>query len=322
MRDDAKIKWEEMESSVGSTINKYVKHYTTHKFGDTRDKYSSPYNAIQKKYRGKNVSELLDDIKLKSEYYKKIIHPTIGEEGNCTQVEYKVFMFFKVKKFEQFRPIILSLIHQKELEKIDHEKYELALKYIYNFFVCYIIIGEEKSNKLEDVVFKYAPLLENEYSDEKLQEFASSLKRKIPSLDWFTNAFKNIGWSNHHDLYKGEKCKNRVQIILEVIEKFKSQNELINEFTIEHMLPDSENIENAQIGNLIPLEEPLNRRCDTKPLSEKYDIYAESNYASARGVSARYVGKKFNASQRTEFLAKLIYNSILELNQFDFTIDT
>ena len=322
MRDDAKVKWEEMESSVGSTINKYVKHYTTHKFGDTRDKYSSPYNAIQKNYRGKNVSELLDDIKLKSEYYKKIIHPTIGEDGNCTQIEYKVFMFFKAKKFEQFRPIILSLIHQKELERIDSTKYELALKYIYNFFVCYTIIGEEKSNKLEDVVFTYAPLLENEYSDEKLQEFANSLKRKIPGLDWFTNAFKNIGWSNHHDLYKGEKCKNRVQIILEVIEKFKSQNDSNNEFTIEHMLPDSESIENAQIGNLIPLEGPLNRRCDTKPLSEKYSIYAESNFASARGVSTRYVGKVFNAAQRTEFLARLIYNNILELNQFDFTIDT
>lgn len=322
LRDDAKIKWEEMECAVGSTINKFVKHYTTHKFGDIRDKYGSPYHAIQKNYRGKNVSELLDDIKLKSEYYRKIISPTIGTEGNCNQLEFKIFTFFKTKKFEQFRPIILSLIHQKELEKIDNTKYEAALKYIYNFFVCYTIIGEEKSNKLEDLVYKYARLLENEYSDNLLQEFASNLKRKIPSLDWFTNAFKNIGWSNHHDLYKGEKCKNRVQIILEVIEKFKSQNDSINEFTIEHMLPDSESIDNSQIGNLIPLEESLNRRCDTKPLSEKYVIYSESNFASARGVSALYVDKEFKASQRTEFLARLIYNNILELNQLDFTIDT
>ena len=200
LRDDAKTKWEEMESVVGSTINKYVKHYTTHKFGDIRDKYSSPYHAIQKNYRGKNVAELLDDIKLKSEYYSKIIHPVIGHDGNCSPTEYKVFMFFKTKKFEQFRPIILSLIHQKEIEKIDNTKYELALKYIYNFFICYTIIGEEKSNKLEDVVFKYAPLLENEYSDETLQAFASSLKRKIPGLEWFTNAFRNIGWTKHFDL--------------------------------------------------------------------------------------------------------------------------
>lgn len=322
LRDDAKMKWEEMESTVGSTINRFVKHYSTHRYGDIRSKYSSPYQAIQKNSRGKNVKALLDDIKLKSEYYKKIIHPTIGDDGNCTSIEYNVFMFFKVKKFEQFRPIILSLIHQKELERISNAKYELILKYIYNFFVCYTIIGEEKSNKLEDVVFKYAPLLENEYSDRVLQEFASSLKRKIPNLEWFTNAFKNIGWSNHYDLYKGEKCKKRVQIILEVIEKFKSQNDLINEFTIEHMLPDSDNIENSQIGNLIPLEEQLNHRCDAKSLSEKYAIYSESNFVSARGVASQYAGKEFKAPQRTEFLAQLIYNNILELNQFDFNIDT
>lgn len=322
LRDDAKTKWEEMESVVGSTINKYVKHYTTHKFGDIRDKYSSPYHAIQKNYRGKNVAELLDDIKLKSEYYSKIIHPVIGHDGNCSPTEYKVFMFFKTKKFEQFRPIILSLIHQKEIEKIDNTKYELALKYIYNFFICYAIIGEEKSNKLEDVVFKYAPLLENEYSDETLQAFASSLKRKIPGLEWFTNAFRNIGWSKHFDLYKGEKCKNRVQIILEVIEMFVSQNNGINDFTIEHILPDSEGIENSQIGNLIPLEDSLNRRCGSKPLSDKYTIYKESCFTSARKITERYGRTDFNASQRTEFLAKLIYNNILEFNQFDFTVDT
>jgi len=322
LRDDAKAKWEEMESAVGSAMNRFIKHYTTHKYGVTRDKYSSPYQTIQKNNRGKNVAELLDDIKLKSEYYKKIIHPTIGEDGNCTQQEYSVFSFFKAKKFEQFRPIILSLIHQKELGKVDDTKYELSLKYIYNFFVCYTIIGEEKSNKLEDVVFKYARLLENEYSDAVLQEFASSLKRKIPSLEWFSNVFRNIGWSNHYDLYKGEKCKNRVKIILEVIEKFISQNESVREFTIEHILPDSESIDNAQVGNLIPLEESLNRRCDAKPLSEKYPIYESSNFASARGTATQYAGSEFNASSRTMYLAQLLYNNILELNQLDFSIDT
>ena len=26
---------------------------------------------------------------------------------------------------------------------------------------------------------------------------------KAPNLQWFKHTFKNIGWSNHHDLYKG-----------------------------------------------------------------------------------------------------------------------
>jgi predicted transcriptional regulator len=56
------------------------------------------------------------------------------------------------------------------------------------------IISEEKSNKLEDVVFKYARMLEDSYSDELLQEFSNNLKRKIPNYEWLLNAFKNIGW--------------------------------------------------------------------------------------------------------------------------------
>lgn len=320
-RDDAKTMWEDMERTVGSSMDKFIKHYATHRFGDTRDKYNSPYQAIQKATRGHNIGALFDDIKLKSEYYSRIIHPVPGDEGNCSAVEYTIFDFFRVKRFEQFRPILLSLIHQKELGKLSNEKYELILKYIYNFFVCYTIIGEEKSNKLEDVVFKYARMFENDYSDDLLQEFADNLKRKIPSYDWFINAFKNIGWSNHHDLYKGEKNKNRVQIILEVIEKFVSQSHQAHEFTLEHMLPDSEGIANAQIGNLIPLEESLNRRCATKPLEEKYNIYGESSFTSARNVASRYRGQDFDPGRRTTHLARLMYNNILELNQFDFSRD-
>lgn len=318
-RDDAKAMWEDMERTVGSSMDKFIKHYATHRFGDTRDKYNSPYQAIQKATRGQNVGSLFDDIKLKSEYYSRIIHPTSGPEGNCSAVEYSIFDFFRVKRFEQFRPILLSLIHQKELGKLSVEKYELTLKYIYNFFVCYTIIGEEKSNKLEDVVFKYARMFENDYSDDLLQEFADNLKRKIPGDDWFLNAFRNIGWSNHHDLYKGEKNKNRVQLIVEVIEKFVSQSHQTHQFTLEHMLPDSEGIANAQIGNLIPLEESLNRRCAAKTLEEKYDIYGESGFTSARNVAKRNKGKTFDPAKRTEFLAKLMYNNILELNQFDFS---
>ncbi|KIR03969.1 hypothetical protein P261_02784 [Lachnospiraceae bacterium TWA4] len=211
-RDDAKSQWEDMEKSISTAMNKFIKHYATHRFGDTKDKYNSPYEAIQKKTRGQNISALFDDIKLKSEYYLKIIKPSKGPGGNCTDIEYLVFNFFRVKRFEQFRPILLSLIHQYELQKISRENYEKILTYIYNFFVCYTIIGEEKSNKLEDVVFKYARLLEESYTDKLLFEFAKSIKDKMPGYDWFLNSFKNVGWSNHFDLYKGEKTRSEYKL--------------------------------------------------------------------------------------------------------------
>lgn len=320
-RDDAKMMWEDMERAVGSSMDKFIKHYATHRFGDTRDKYNSPYQAIQKAPHGQNIGELFDDIKLKSEYYSKIIHPDKGEDGNCDEIEYAIFDFFRTKRFEQFRPVLLSLIHQRSLGKLSSQKYELTLKYIYNFFVCYTIIGEEKSNKLEDVVFKYARMLEDSYSDELLQEFANNLKRKIPSYEWFLNAFKNVGWSNHYDLYKGEKNKTRVQIILEVIELFVSQAHNAHDFTVEHILPDSDGITNAQIGNLIPLEDALNRSCANKSLTDKCGFYEKSSFTSARGIATRFREKPFDPSKRTEYLAKLMYNNILELNQFDYSKD-
>ena len=320
-RDDARTMWEDMERTVGSSMDKFIKHYATHRFGDTRDKYNSPYQAIQKATHGQNIGELFDDIKLKSEYYSKIIHPDKGEDGNCDEIEYAIFDFFRTKRFEQFRPVLLSLIHQRSLGKLSSQKYELTLKYIYNFFVCYTIIGEEKSNKLEDVVFKYARMLEDSYSDELLQEFANNLKRKIPSYEWFLNAFKNVGWSNHYDLYKGEKNKTRVQIILEVIELFVSQAHNAHDFTVEHILPDSDGITNAQIGNLIPLEDALNRSCANKSLTDKCDFYEKSSFTSARGIATRFREKPFDPSKRTEYLAKLMYNNILELNQFDYSKD-
>lgn len=320
-RDDAKMMWEDMERTVGSSMDKFIKHYATHRFGDTRDKYNSPYQAIQKATHGQNIGELFDDIKLKSEYYSKIIHPDKGEDGNCDEIEYAIFDFFRTKRFEQFRPVLLSLIHQRSLGKLSSQMYELTLKYIYNFFVCYTIIGEEKSNKLEDVVFKYARMLEDSYSDELLQEFANNLKRKIPSYEWFLNAFKNVGWSNHYDLYKGEKNKTRVQIILEVIELFVSQAHNAHDFTVEHILPDSDGITNAQIGNLIPLEDALNRSCANKSLTDKCDFYEKSSFTSARGIATRFREKPFDPSKRTEYLAKLMYNNILELNQFDYSKD-
>ena len=79
-------------------------------------------------------------------------------------------------------------------------------------------------------------VFEEEYSDALLQEFANNLKNKLPGFDWFENAFMNVGWSDNYDLYRGEKNKNRVQIILEVIEKFMAQSHKAHEFTIEHII--------------------------------------------------------------------------------------
>lgn len=310
-RDDAKKIWEEIENSLGKNQKSFLRYYAIHKYNYNTDKKQgiSVYKSIQKATKGRNVNLLLNDLRLKSQLYYKILFPS-----NPNSFEYEIFTFFKRNRVEQFRPLIMSLMHQKMLEKISDELYEEILKYLYKFFVCYKIIGEENSNKLSDTIYKYSYLIETEYSDSKVKECIKALNEKLPTLDSFINTFKNIGWSNHWGIYKDSKSKERCQLILEIIEKYVANREINMQVTIEHVLPDCERIENAQIGNLFYLEENLNRQCATKPLEQKIDIYDKSSLASPKGFAKRYRNKTFNPADRTVFLAKLIYNNILEID--------
>lgn len=319
-RDSAKNKWEEMELKLGKYLKQFISHYARHRFGKNQGDTDTDYRIIYKNTKGTDINALLNDIKLKSEYYVKFVNPICeGDSANCSKIEYSIFSFFKQKRQVQFRPVVLSLLHQRELGNLSEELYEQSIKYIYNFFVCYTLIGEEKSNKLQDVVYKYAVILEKEYSYENLKCFGRALKEKIPDYNWFLNSFRNLGWSNHTEMFKGDKNKKRVQITLEIIEQFVSQRFGVSEYTIEHILPDSESDENAHIGNLIPLESKLNKKCGNENLETKFEIYEESFFASARGINKRYKGKKFDVQKRTDYLCRLVYNNILELTQLDYS---
>lgn len=309
-RDDAKKIWEEIEDNLGKNQKAFLRHYALHKYNYTSYKKQglSVYKTIEKATKGRNVNLLLNDLRLKAQLYYQILYP---EENG---LEFEIFNFFKKYKFEQIRPLIMSLKHQKMLENLSDDLYKEVLKYLYTFIVSYKIIGEENSNKLSDTIYKYANLIENEYSDSQIEECVKALNEKLPTLDSFTNYFKNLGWSNHWGMYKDSKNKERCQLVLEMIEKYISNREINVPVTIEHILPDCESIDNAQIGNLFYLEESLNRQCADKKLEEKIRIYEKSSLMAPVGFAKRYKNKDFEPQNRTAFLAKLVYNNVLRID--------
>lgn len=226
-------------------MKKFIKHYAIHLFRNNKDDKDSDYRIIRQNRKFNKTRELLNDLKQKSQYYKRLISPEKGEElWQCSDIEYGVFTFFKAKRQEQFRPIILSLIHKMDLGEINKEQYEKAILSRYHFFICYTLIGEEKSNKLIDIVYKYSRMIEN--------------------------------------------------------------------FTIEHMLNDSDSPDNAKIGNLIPLEQKLNERCKNSDWATKINIYKESNFKCARGIAEKYNNEIVDINARSEYLSKLVYNEIIK----------
>lgn len=166
---------------------------------------------------------------------------------------------------------------------------------------------------LSDTVYKYAYQIEINFSDTTVEECLISMRNKLPTLESFVNSFKNVGWSHHWPIYEDSKNKERCQLVLALLEKYISNRDINMDVTIEHILPDADCIDNAQIGNLFYLELPLNKRCDNKSLEEKFDIYNESVLECPKGFVRRYRGKKFNPIDRTVFLAKFLYNNVLEI---------
>ena len=94
--DTAKTTWSEIESLLGNNIERFVKHYATHKYRTSVQEGISDYKLIRDSNKGIPTVPLLDDIYQKSIYYNRLLSPSQSEESaNCSNVEFKVYAFFQ-----------------------------------------------------------------------------------------------------------------------------------------------------------------------------------------------------------------------------------
>lgn len=311
--DIARQEWkEELENRLGKNLTSFLKHYVAHKYGLSGvAKNRSVYDSIKKNTSIPDVNKLFDDLKLKAKYYQQIVCESKQQGGHFSEME-MIFRFMLSYRSQLFRPIYLSLLHQNELGNISDDNLVKILKCIQYFFVCYNLISKETSNKISEGVQKYAFLIENEFNMDTLKKFLQHLRNRMPTKSEFQNIFRLIGYSNHCDYYHDSKNKQIVDLALTILEQIKSGKVNVSEFTIEHVLPDSQKRENAIIGNLIPLEENLNRLCKDKPLEDKLSIYEKSSFITTRNFTVRYKGNldKFKIEQRSKIMADELYNEV------------
>lgn len=298
-----------IESLLESSTELFLKHYITHRYGVKATKNERPYKVIVKKEKFTNKIELLQDIVKKAQYYNRII-----SYADCDQFEKKVFSYFKPRRQQQFRPIVLSLMHQKELKTIDENEYKNALRFLYEFFIYFNVIGEQTSNKIEDIVYNYAFMIENCFDNSVISKMKKSMGDRIPnSIEGLKTSMKNIRYSSKWKVYSGSKKSENVRAILEIIEcehgytgEFTSEN-----FSIEHIYNDSDSENNSEIGNLILLEPELNKLCDNKNIKDKIELYQKSKLYCPKQIDS----STFDMSKRTESIIQEIYDIIKELKE-------
>jgi hypothetical protein len=229
-------------------------------------------------------------------------------------LEKKIFSFFKPRRQQQFRPIVLGLMHQLELGALDQKTYNEALSFLYKFFVYYNVIGEQTSNKIEDIVYKYSYLLENKFNDNTISEMRQSMSERIPDdKEALLNHLKNLRYSHQIKAYSGSKKSENVRAVLEILEKEKGCTVDFNQFNLnlEHILPDDGTYENANIGNIMILEKELNESCKNKDLERKSQYYIQSQLITPQVVAKDY--KNFDINKRLKEMTDQLYNLISSL---------
>lgn len=93
-----------------------------------------------------------------------------------------------------------------------------------------------------------------------------------------------------------------------------SNNEVFaNDGTIEHIIPEKEQGNTLNIGNLILLEDNLNVEAGHENYANKCAVYAKSNYIWVKNFVAQH--EQWDSSmieQRAKEMAKVYYTEILK----------
>ena len=306
-KDEVKILLAELEEKLGSDIEVFLKHYAMHKYGEKTDKNEKrPYKVITNKEKG-NITELLNDLILKANYYKRMT-----EYCDCSELEKKIFSFFKPRRQQQFRPLVMGMMHQKDLHNLSNEEYEKYIEYLYEFFICYYIIGEQASNKIEDIVYGYSYKIENAFTTELLHKFQMSMAERIPNEKNFANTIKRIRYSHNYKAYSDNRKRENVFAIYELLERELGYEGTFENMSIEHCNPDSESEENAHIGNLMLLEKDVNEnRCKNKPLARKIGYYNESALEYPKIIREKFLNDgSLDYEKNAEWIAGILFNRI------------
>ena len=305
-RDDAKQVWTQIEDSVDESMKDFLRHYAVHRYKFSSSDKEGVYKKIRDYADPRNAEVLLRDIKLKAGYYSEIAEPDSSKEDGA------IFTFFKSHRIRVYRPLLLSLMHRRELESITEDEYIGSLRFLRAFHICYKVIAGFDSNRLTDSIAKHAFEIEAAFEDSSLKSWKDSFNKKLPTKDEMEDLLLTLGWSSRWDRYEDSSNKSRCKLVLGLLEEAVSGYPASSEFTIEHILPDSQERGNALVGNMLPLESRLNKLCADKPLADKLTIYAGSNYASTRSFAKRYSKQDFEIKIRTKHMADTLYESIVE----------
>jgi hypothetical protein len=190
-----------------------------------------------------------------------------------------------------------------------------------NFHVQFTAITTQRTGG--GTAFMYASsgrqLLDAETNDERnaiIKDFVAKLRSRVPSVDEFMAAFKEIHFTNENT-----RQRQLVRYLLRRVDEYWRDGAIpdYERLTIEHIAPQRPGGDGGasdlvgSIGNLLLVDGELNDRLSNKTFSGKKIVLGEANVQLDEVLRNAEEWNEKAISKRTEILARLCYEMIFRV---------
>ena len=303
------------KESVG--LATFYQHFWSSKYKKvSSNKLYEAYNSTIKKSETE-YTEFIKELLKNAKIYMQIVNPKREDYNNRKEYFGIVQSLSCINNYfnvVQVRIALLALFDTKQRGIVDFTMLRDTLSYLENFHFAYNAILANRTNRLEKIYSSFAIALRKSQTKAEAKcvirdKLVAPLDELFPTFDSFSEKFVALSFT------KKDKVSNvKTKYAINKLNGLYSNNEVFaNDGTIEHIIPEKEQGNTLNIGNLILLEDNLNDEAGHENYANKCAVYAKSNYIWVKNFVAQH--EQWDSSmieQRAKEMAKVYYTEILK----------
>lgn len=301
--DSARKKWIDIYNHAENLphkddlLNHFAKCYLKRKAENAND----VYRLFKEEIKIDDMSNFLDDLHRFSGLYEQATDKNTSDNN---------IKYFNLKNNKQIRSLLTSILEIHSKGTIDEIVKEKTLENLRNFFLIFNA-SRETSNRTDNVIKNAAYAVYNSKSELEYKIEISSLfyeLKNLISFDQFKNNYSSALKYSNKDKRLKSNSKLIKYILIEYYDFYQSDTFLSdNEITIEHLLGDKGDTENAHIHNLALATESVNSaKLKDNPVSQKVEILDNFSNLVINKELSNFINdsNEFESEARKEKLAE------------------
>lgn len=308
--DQAKLKWRTIQKNTEHLNDPdiLIQHFAKCYIEKNAENTSSIYRLIKEEVKIDDLSEFLDALQSFSNVYKEITQNDSYDS---------VIRYFNVKRNQQIRSLLCAIYILNTEGIITEDVKNKALLQVRNFFFIFNTT-QQTSNRTDKIISSisyeiYHCKYENEFKI-LFSKFMYELDTYIVGKD-YKYMFENNQSFKYSNKDKGLKRNSRlVKYILELVcDKGQNDTKLdYSSLTVEHLVPDDGDSNNASIWNLTLTSEDINAEMlKDNSITKKINLLKENSSIRVNLELDRYIENDiFNFNKRKQDIINIIFDEI------------